>query len=262
MIHETAKIHPSAVIEGNVTIGANASVGPFTYISGNVTIGEDTEVMSHVVIKGDTTIGNDNRIFAFAIIGEESQDKKYSGEPTTVTIGDRNVIRESVQIHRGTIQDRGVTTVGSDNLLCVNVHIAHDCIVGDNIIMGNNATLAGHVTIEDYAIVSALSPVHQFCTVGAHSFIGGASVVVQDVPPFVMAQGNHCKPFGINIEGLKRRGFEKPEIHAIRRAYKALYRNGNTLDEAKAEINKEIEAFPVLQGFLDLFEKSTRGIIR
>ncbi|RBW64131.1 acyl-[acyl-carrier-protein]--UDP-N-acetylglucosamine O-acyltransferase [Vibrionales bacterium C3R12] len=262
MIHETAQIHPSAVVEEGAKIGANVTVGPFTYITGNVEIGDGTEVMSHVVIKGPTVIGKDNRIFPFAVVGEECQDKKYQGEDTRLVVGDRNIIRESVQMHRGTVQDKGVTTVGSDNLFCVNVHIAHDCVVGDNIIMGNNATLAGHVTVEDYAIVSALSPVHQFCTVGAHSFIGGASVVVQDVPPYVMAQGNHAKPFGINIEGLKRRGFEKKEIHAIRRAYKALYRNGNTLEEAKVEINSELAEFPVLQGFLDIFEKSTRGIIR
>ncbi|MCL4115835.1 UNVERIFIED_CONTAM: hypothetical protein GTU68_042734 [Idotea baltica] len=148
MIHETAKIHPSAVIEGNVTIGANVSVGPFTYITGNVSIGDGTEVMSHVVIKGDTTIGKDNRIFPFSIIGEENQDKKYGGEITTVVVGDRNVIRESVQIHRGTTQDKATTVIGDDNLLCVNAHIAHDVIVGNHTHIGNNAILGeGSVTV-------------------------------------------------------------------------------------------------------------------
>ncbi len=262
MIHETAQIHPSAVIEDGVKIGANVKVGPFTYIATDVEIGEGTEVMSHVVIKGPTVIGKDNRIFPFAVIGEECQDKKYQGEATRLVVGDRNVIRESVQMHRGTVQDKGVTIVGSDNLFCVNVHIAHDCVVGDNIIMGNNATLAGHVTVEDYAIISALSPVHQFCTVGAHSFIGGGSIVVQDVPPFVMAQGNHAKPFGINIEGLKRRGFEKPELHAIRRAYKEIYRSGKTVAEVKPVLEEMSKDYPSIGLFLKLFENSTRGIIR
>ncbi|MDP2574036.1 acyl-[acyl-carrier-protein]--UDP-N-acetylglucosamine O-acyltransferase [Vibrio sp. vnigr-6D03] len=262
MIHESASIHPSAVIEGNVRIGAGTTVGPFTYISGDIEIGENNEIMSHVVIKGPTIIGNENRIFPYAIVGEECQDKKYSGEDTRLIVGDRNVIRESVQMHRGTVQDKGETRVGSDNLFCVNAHIAHDCIVGDNVILGNNATLAGHVTVEDYVILTALSPVHQFCTLGAHCFVGGGSIVVQDVPPFVMAQGNHCKPFGINIEGLKRRGFEKKEIHAIRRAYKSLYRNGLTLEEAKTEIAKEANEFKAVQQFLDFLGNSQRGIIR
>ncbi|MCW8332883.1 acyl-ACP--UDP-N-acetylglucosamine O-acyltransferase [Vibrio paucivorans] len=262
MIHESAQIHPSAVVEEGAVIGADVTVGPFTYITSNVEIGRGTEVMSHVVIKGPTVIGEDNRIFPFAVIGEECQDKKYQGEDTRLVVGDRNVIRESVQMHRGTVQDKGVTTVGSDNLFCVNVHIAHDCVVGDNIIMGNNATLAGHVTIEDYAIVSALSPVHQFCTVGAHSFVGGASVVVQDVPPFVMAQGNHCKPFGINVEGLKRRGFEKPEIRAIRSAYKEIYRSGKTITEVMPVLEEMAKEYESIGQFTTLIENSTRGIIR
>lgn len=262
MIDASAKIHPTAVIEEGVTIGANVTVGPFTYIGKDVEIGEGTEIMSHVVIKGPTVIGKENRIFPFAILGEECQDMKYKGEPTRLVVGDRNVIRESVQMHRGTVQDKGVTTVGSDNLICVNVHIAHDCVVGNHIIMGNNATLAGHVTIEDHAILSALSPVHQFCTVGAHSFVGGGSIVVQDVPPYVMAQGNHCKPFGINVEGLKRRGFEKSEILAIRRAYKEIYRSGKTLAEVIPVLDDMAKEFPAVGLFTPFFAKSTRGIIR
>lgn len=262
MIHETAQIHPSAIIEGNVKIGANTTVGPFTYISGDVEIGENNEIMSHVVIKGPSKIGNENRIFSFAIIGEECQDKKFSGEDTSLIVGDRNIIRESVQMHRGTVQDKGTTIVGSDNLFCVNAHIAHDCVVGDNVILGNNATLAGHVTIEDFVILTALSPVHQFCTLGAHCFVGGGSIVVQDVPPFVMAQGNHCKPFGINIEGMKRRGFTKDEIKAVRRAYKKLYRESLTLEEAKIEIATESEEYAVVKQFLEFLGKTQRGIIR
>ncbi|KEY91515.1 acyl[acyl-carrier-protein]-UDP-N-acetylglucosamine O-acyltransferase [Candidatus Photodesmus blepharus] len=262
MIHKTAKIHPNAVVEEGAVIGANVLVGPFSYITFNAEIGSGTEVMSHVVIKGPTVIGKNNRIFPFAVIGEVCQDKKYQGEDTLLLIGNRNIIRESVQMHRGTVQGHGVTTIGNDNLFCVNVHIAHDCIIGNNIIMGNNATLAGHVTIEDYAILSALSPVHQFCTIGAHSFIGGASVVVQDVPPYIMAQGNHCKPFGINIEGLKRRGFKKEEIYAIRKAYKEIYRSGKRIAEVKPILEEMAKEYPSIALFTQLIENSTRGIIR
>ncbi|USD65917.1 acyl-ACP--UDP-N-acetylglucosamine O-acyltransferase [Vibrio sp. SCSIO 43136] len=262
MIHESAQIHPTAVIEGNVRIGAGTTVGPFTYISGDVEIGENNEIMSHVVIKGPSKFGNDNQVYSFAVLGEACQDKKYAGEDTSLVVGDRNVIRESVQMHRGTVQDKGTTIVGSDNLFCVNAHIAHDCVIGDNCILGNNATLAGHVKVEDFVILTALSPVHQFCTLGAHCFVGGGSIVVQDVPPFVMAQGNHCKPFGINIEGLKRRGFSKDDIRAIRRAYKTLYRSGLTFEEAKQEIAKEASEFAVVQQFLDFLGKTQRGVIR
>ena len=262
MIDSTAQIHPSAVIEEGVKIGANVKVGPFTYIATDVEIGDGTEIMSHVVIKGPTVIGKDNRIFPFAVIGEACQDMKYQGEPTRLEIGDRNTIRESVQMHRGTIQDKGITKVGSDNLFCANAHIAHDCIVGDHVIMGNNATLAGHVVVEDYAILSALSAIHQFCTQGAHSFVGGGSIVVQDVPPYVMAQGNHCKPFSINIEGLKRRGFDKAEIRAIRNAYKEIYRSGKTLAEVKPVLDEMAKEYPSIARFNVLLENSTRGIIR
>ncbi|GEM78661.1 MULTISPECIES: acyl-ACP--UDP-N-acetylglucosamine O-acyltransferase [Vibrio] len=263
MIDPTAKIHPTAVIEGNVKIGANTTVGPFTYISGDVEIGEDNEIMSHVVIKGLTKIGNGNRVFSFAILGEENQDKKYQGEATQLIVGDRNVIRESVQMHRGTIQDKGITQVGSDNLFCVNAHIAHDCVIGDNVILGNNATLAGHVKVQDYVILTALVPVHQFCTLGAHAFVGGGSTVAQDIPPFVMAQGNHCSPIGINSEGMKRRGFEKQDILAVRRAFKTLYRSGLTLDEAKEEIAKSAEEYPAVKQFMDYLNNDVnRGIIR
>lgn len=262
MIHETAQIHPLAVVEEGAVIGANVKIGPFCYVDSKVEIGEGTQLMSHVVVKGPTKIGKDNRIFQFASIGEECQDLKYKGEDTQLIIGDRNTIRESVTMHRGTIQDGGITKVGSDNLFMINAHVAHDCLVGDRCIFANNATLAGHVTIEDNAIVGGMSAIHQFCKVGAHAMLGGGSIVVQDVPPYVMAQGNHCAPFGINIEGLKRRGFEKAEIHAIRRAYKAIYRAGITLEEAKAEIAKEASEFPVVQRFLDFLEDSKRGIIR
>ncbi|MGF1696927.1 acyl-ACP--UDP-N-acetylglucosamine O-acyltransferase [Vibrio lamellibrachiae] len=262
MIHESAKIHPSAVIEGDVTIEANVTVGPFTYISGKVSIGENTEVMSHIVIKGNTTIGKDNRIFPYAIIGEENQDKKYGGEETTVVVGDRNVIRESVQIHRGTTQDKATTVIGDDNLLCVNAHIAHDVIVGNHTHIGNNAILGGHVTVGDYAGVMALSAIHPFCSIGAYAYIGGCSAVVQDVLPYVLAQGNHATPFGLNLVGLKRNGFERTEIRALQKAYKEIYRTGKTLEEAKPTLIEMADEFSSIKPMLDMLENSERGIIR
>ncbi|ENU5814533.1 acyl-ACP--UDP-N-acetylglucosamine O-acyltransferase [Vibrio fluvialis] len=262
MIHETAQIHPMAVVEEGAVIGANVTVGPFTYITSGVTIGEGTEVMSHVVIKGNTVIGKDNRIFPHAVIGEENQDKKYGGEDTRVIVGDRNVIREAVQIHRGTVQDKAQTVVGDDNLLCVNAHIAHDVIVGNNTHIGNNAILGGHVTVEDNAGVMALSAIHPFCTVGAFAYIGGCSAVVQDVPAYVLAQGNHATPFGLNLVGLKRNGFEKDEIRALQKAYKEIYRSGKTQVEALLVLKEMAEQWPSIQRFITMLETSERGIIR
>ncbi|MGL6258187.1 acyl-ACP--UDP-N-acetylglucosamine O-acyltransferase [Vibrio sp. WXL103] len=262
MIHESAQIHPAAVVEEGAKIGANTTVGPFTYITKDVVIGEGNEIMSHVVIKGHTTIGDDNRIFPQAVIGEENQDKKYGGEDTTVVVGSRNVIRESVQIHRGTVQDKSTTVIGDDNLLCVNAHIAHDVIVGNHTHIGNNSILGGHVTVGDYAGVMALSAIHPFCSVGAYAYIGGCSAVVQDVLPYVLAQGNHATPFGLNLVGLKRNGFERAELRALQNAYKEIYRSGKSLDEAKAALAEMAQEWPAVQPMCDMLEQSERGIIR
>ncbi|MEG3134909.1 acyl-ACP--UDP-N-acetylglucosamine O-acyltransferase [Rouxiella sp. T17] len=262
MIDKTAFIHPSAVVEEGAVIGAGVHIGPFCYIGSQVEIGEGTELKSHVVVNGVTKIGRDNRIFQFVSIGEINQDLKYAGEPTRVEVGDRNNIRESVTIHRGTVQGGGLTKVGSDNLLMVNAHIAHDCIVGNRCILANNATLGGHVQVDDFAIIGGMTAVHQWCIIGAHVMVGGCSGVAQDVPPFVIAQGNHATPFGINIEGLKRRGFDKPSLHAIRNAYKILYRSGKTLEESQPEIAAIAAEFPAVKPFSDFFARSTRGIIR
>ncbi|ANI29876.1 UDP-N-acetylglucosamine acyltransferase [Yersinia entomophaga] len=262
MIDKTAFIHPSAIVEEGAVIGANVHIGPFCYIGSQVEIGEGTVLKSHIVVNGVTKIGRDNEIYQFASIGEANQDLKYAGEPTRVEIGDRNRIRESVTIHRGTVQGTGVTKVGSDNLLMINAHIAHDCIIGNRCIFANNATLGGHVEVDDYAIIGGMTAVHQFCVIGAHVMVGGCSGVAQDVPPFVIAQGNHATPFGINIEGLKRRGFDKESLHAIRNAYKLVYRSGRTLDEVKPEIAELAEQHPAVKPFSDFFARSTRGIIR
>ncbi|GAA3896013.1 MULTISPECIES: acyl-ACP--UDP-N-acetylglucosamine O-acyltransferase [Gibbsiella] len=262
MTDKTAFIHPSAIVEEGAVIGAGAHIGPFCYVGSQVEIGEGTVLKSHVVVNGITRIGRENQIYQFASIGEVNQDLKYAGEPTRVEIGDRNSIRESVTIHRGTVQGHGVTKVGSGNLLMVNVHVAHDCVVGDSCILANNATLAGHVEIDDHAIIGGMTAIHQFCIIGAHVMVGGCSGVAQDVPPFVIAQGNHATPFGINAVGLKRRGFDKDEMQAIRNAYKIIYRSEKTLDEAKAELAELAKQQPVVQQYLDFFSRSTRGIIR
>ncbi|KKI45807.1 UDP-N-acetylglucosamine acyltransferase [Obesumbacterium proteus] len=262
MIDPTAFIHPSAIVEDGAVVGAGVHIGPFCYVGSQVEIGEGTVLKSHVVVNGITKIGRDNEIYQFSSIGEVNQDLKYAGEPTRVEIGDRNRIRESVTIHRGTAQGGNLTKVGSDNLLMINAHIAHDCVIGNRCIFANNATLGGHVTVDDFAIIGGMTAVHQFCVIGAHVMVGGCSGVAQDVPPYVIAQGNHATPFGLNIEGLKRRGFEKESLHAIRNAYKILYRSGKTLEEAKPEIAELAKQQPAVQLFVDFFERSTRGIIR
>ncbi|WP_321901100.1 acyl-ACP--UDP-N-acetylglucosamine O-acyltransferase [Paraburkholderia tropica] len=262
MIHETAIIHPGAVIEEGAKIGARVRIGPFCHVEGNVEIGEGTVLKSHVVVSGHTRIGRDNKIFPFATIGEENQDLKYAGETTFVEIGDRNKIHESVTIHRGTVQGGGTTKVGSDNMLMVNAHIAHDCVVADRCVLANNATLAGHVTLDEYVIVGGLCAIHQFCSVGAHVMVGGCSGIAQDVPPYVIAQGNHASPKGVNTIGLERRGFSKDAIQAIREAYRVLYRSGKTLEEAKPEIARIAASHREVQPFYDFLARSTRGLIR
>ena len=262
MINPTAKIHPQAIVEEGAKIGAEVVIGPFCIIGSDVEIGDRTVLHSHIVVKGHTKIGCDNQIFQFASIGEANQDLKYNGEPTKTIIGDRNRIRESVTIHRGTVQGGGVTRIGDDNLLMINAHIAHDCQIKNRCILANNATLAGHVELDDFVIVGGMSAIHQFVVVGAHVMLGGGSMVSQDVPPYVMAQGNHAQPFGVNLEGLKRRGFDKPALHAIRIVYKLIYRSGKTLDEVIPEIERIAETEASVSFFLSFFKRSTRGIIR
>lgn len=261
-IDQSAVIHPSSIIEEGAVIGANVKIGPFCVIGGQVEIGAGTVLNSHVVVNGITKIGSDNQIYQFASIGEVNQDLKYAGEPTRVEIGDRNRIRESVTIHRGTVQGGEVTKIGNDNLLMINTHVAHDCTIGNRCILANNATLAGHVEIDDFAIIGGMTAIHQFCIIGTHVMVGGCSGVAQDVPPFIIAQGNHATPFGVNIEGLKRRGFSKETLVAIRNAYKLIYRSGKTLDEVKPEIEALAAKVPEVQQFVDFFVRSTRGIIR
>jgi UDP-N-acetylglucosamine acyltransferase len=257
-----SRIHQTAIVDKGAKLHESVSVGPYTVIDGDVEVGEGTTIGAHNVITGHTKIGRDNRIFHFCSIGEANQDKKYKGEPTRLAIGDRNTIREYTSINRGTAQDAGVTRVGDDNWIMAYVHIAHDCQVGDNTVFANNATLAGHVSIGDYATLGGFVGVHQFVKVGAHVMAGISSVVTQDVPPFLTIAGNPTAPYGINAEGLKRRGFTPEAIAALKRAYKTLYKSGLTLADARAELEREAALVPEVRAFADFLATSTRGILR
>ena len=261
-IDPSAKIHPLAIIEENVVIAAGVEIGPWTLIGKNVEIGEGTQVLSHVLIKGPTRIGKDNKIFQFSSIGEDCQDKKYAGEPTRLEIGDRNIIRESCTLHRGTVQDNSLTSIGSDNLLMAYVHVAHDCLVGNHCILANNTTLAGHVHVGDHVILGGGTMVHQFCKIGDHSMSAGGSIVLRDIPAFVMASGQSASAHGLNTEGLKRRGFSADDILALKRAYKVVYRQGLNLKDALAELLEIAEQVPVVKAFVTSIQQSNRGIIR
>lgn len=257
-----AGVHPQAIVDPSAKLAEGVTVGPWSYIGPDVEIGEGTEIMSHVVVKGPTVIGRHNRIFQFCSIGEECQDKKYAGEPTTLVIGDHNVIRENCTVHRGTAQDRGETRIGSHNLLMAYVHVAHDCIVGDHTILANCATLAGHVTIGDWAILGGGTMVHQFCHIGPHSMAAGGSIVLKDIPAYVMASGQSASPFGMNVEGLKRRGFEKATLMALRRAYKVIYRQNLTTEQAIEELEVSFADVPEVRPLIESLRGADRGIIR
>jgi UDP-N-acetylglucosamine acyltransferase len=256
VIHQTAIIDPSAVIADNVKIG------PFSVIGPKVEIGEGTEIASHVVINGPTKIGKNNRIFQFASIGEEPQDKKFHGEDTTLEIGDNNLIRESVTINRGTVQGGGVTRLGSNNWIMAYVHIAHDCIIGNDNIFANNASLAGHVIIDDFVILGGFTLISQFNYMGSHSFSAMGSVISRNVPPYVLVSGHMAKPFGINVEVLRRRNFTDLQIKNIRQAYKFLYRSGLKLEEAEIRIENIKQESDEISLLSDFLKNQEGGIIR
>ena len=256
MIHSSAIIHPGA------KLGSGVIVGPYSIIGEHVEIGDNTSIGAHVVISGHTRIGRDNRIFQFNSIGEVPQDKKYAGEPTRLEIGDRNTIREFCTFNLGTAQDVGVTRIGDDNWIMAYVHIAHDCQVGNRTIFANNTQLAGHVHVDDWAIFGGCTGVHQFCRIGAHTMTAISTVVVQDVPPYVMAAGNSASPYGINVEGLKRRGFSPEALMTLKRAYRTLYKSGLMLEEARTKLEGEVAEHPEIKPILDFLAVSKRGIIR
>jgi len=256
------RIHPTALIEAGAELDEDVDIGAYSTVGAHVRIGAGTHVASHAVIRGRTTIGKRNRIFQFTSIGEIPQDRKYTGEPTALAIGDDNVVREYVSIHAGTAQDRGITTIGNGNWLLAYVHIAHDCVVGNNTTFSNNAQLAGHVTIEDWVTMGGFTGVHQFCRVGTHAMVAAGAIVLQDVPPFVTAAGYPAKPHGTNNEGLRRRGFSAADIAAVRRAYKTLYREGRTLDDAKTELRLAAAEHAVIAPLSAFLDREGRGIIR
>ena len=261
-----AIIHPSAIVDPRAELDDSVEIGAYSIVGPHVTIAAGTVVGPHVVIEGHTSIGRDNKFFQFSSIGAAPQDKKWAGEPTRLEVGDRNTIREFCTFNTGTVQDQGVTRLGNDNWISAYVHLAHDCQVGNNTIFSNNAQLAGHVQIGDWVILSGYANVHQFCQIGAHAFVGMTTSLTQDVPPFVLVSGNPASPHGVNIEGLKRRGFSRTQIDAVRSAYKTIYRSGLTLEEAKAALAEEEaaaqEAAPQIRALREFLAGATRGIVR
>jgi UDP-N-acetylglucosamine acyltransferase len=259
---QAAKIHATAIIDATAELDSSVEVGPYSIIGANVKIDAGTRIAGHVIINGPTIIGKNNHIFQYSSLGEAPQDKKYKGEPTLLEIGDNNTIREFCTFNRGTVQDKNTTKIGSDNWIMAYVHIAHDCEIGSHTILANNTSLAGHVDIDDYAILGGFTLVHQFCKIGSHVITAVGSVVFKDIPPYVTAAGYDAKPHGINAEGLKRRGFSAESILQIKRAYKALYRKGLSLEESKAELIAMQKITPEIGLLTEFLNKSTRGIVR
>ena len=258
----TGSIHPTALVAPDATIESGVQVGPYAVIGPGVRIGRGTVVGPHAVIEGPTRIGEDNRIFQFASVGADPQDKKYGGEVTRLEIGDRNVIRECATIHRGTVQDRGITRVGNDNLFMAYSHVAHDCVVGSHCVLANQGTLAGHVQLGDWAILGGLAAVHQFCKIGEHAFVANNAAVTLDVPPFVMAVGQPAGAHSVNTEGLRRRGYTSEQIGNIRAAFKLLYRSGLRFAEAQARLAELAAGQPELRPLVEFLPLATRGIVR
>jgi UDP-N-acetylglucosamine acyltransferase len=260
------RIHSTAIVDPGAELDSSVEVGAYSIIGANVKIGARTKIGPHVVIDGHTTIGCDNTFFQFSSIGGAPQDKKYAGEQTRLEIGDRNLIREFCTFNLGTVQDQGLTRIGNDNWLLAYVHVAHDCVIGNNTIFSNNASLAGHVHVGDWVIMSGFAAVHQFCKIGDHAFVGMNTSLTQDVPPFVLVSGNPASAHGVNIEGLKRRGFSREQIGEIRNAYKLIYKSGLTLEEAKAALTTSENDCPASASHLrmmrEFLDNSTRGIVR
>ena len=256
------EIHPSALVDPSAKLARGVRVGPGCVIGPKAEIGEGTWLGAHVVIDGRIRIGRDNRIFHFASLGAPPQDKKYADEDTAVEIGDGNTIREYVTINRGTALDAGVTRVGSDNWIMAYVHFAHDCQIGSHAIFANACQLAGHVSVGDWAIFGATTLVHQFVHVGAHAFTGMGTYLAQDLPPYVKAAGNMARPYGINSEGLRRRGFSAEAIAGLKRAYKTLYRSGLSLEDAKRELEAQAARCEPVRLFVEFLKNSKRGFIR
>ena len=256
------KAHATAIVDARARIASDVEIGPYAVIGPDVEIGAGCTIGSHTVVTGHTRLGARNRIFPFAAIGGPPQDKKYQGEPTRLEIGDGNTIREYCTLNCGTVQDAGVTRVGDDNWIMAYVHVAHDCQIGSHTVFANAASLAGHVHVGDYVILGGFTGVHQFCRIGAHSITGGSTAVRQDVLPYVTVSGNPAKAYGLNAEGLKRRGFSAETIGRLNQAYRTIYRAGMTLEQAKEALAPEAAACPEVRIMLDFLSGATRGIVR
>jgi UDP-N-acetylglucosamine acyltransferase len=260
------RVHPTALIEQGAELADDVEIGPYAIVGARVRIGAGCKIAAHAVISGRTTLGRGNRVFSHAVLGGEPQDKKYAGEDTELVIGDNNTIREFCTFNTGTVQDGGVTRVGSNNWVMAYVHVAHDVLVGDNCILANNATLAGHVKLGDWVILGGMTGVHQFVRVGSHAMTGGGSILLQDLPPFVICQGNPAAPHGLNSEGLKRRGFAPEAVSLLRKAYKTIYREGLTVAEAGAALDRLAAGEPAHAGHVEQLRTfvldSQRGIVR
>jgi UDP-N-acetylglucosamine acyltransferase len=255
-------IHPTAIIHPGARLAADVAIGPYSIIGEHVTLGEGCWVGPHAVVEGRTTLGRNNRIFQFSSIGAIPQDLKFRGEETTLSIGDGNTFREFVTVHLGTADGGGITTIGNKNLLMAYVHVAHDCIVGNEIVLANAATLAGHVEIGDHAILGGLSAIHQFTRIGIHAMISGGSMVNQDITPYTIAQGDRAQPVGINLIGLKRRGFSDEALRALKNAYKTIFRAGLKQEEALEKLTEDAAAYPEVKVFVDFIRGTQRGIAR
>jgi len=255
-------IHSTAIIDPKANIAADVKIGPYCVIEGEVTLSSGCVLEPHVVIQGPSTIGEDNHFFQFCSIGAAPQDKKYDNEPTPLIIGRGNTFRENVTVNRGTIQDLGKTVIGDENWIMAGVHIAHDCVIGNHCILANATALAGHVTVHDWAILGGYTLVHQFCHIGEHSFCGMGSVINQDVPNFVVVSGNLAIPRGVNLEGLKRRGYSKEQLSLVKKSYRALYRSGKRLDDAIQSLEHLNDDKATLTSLIQFLKKTERGIVR
>lgn len=258
----SVNIHPTAVIEVGAELGTDVSIGAYSVIGSNVKIGDGSKIASQVVIDGHTTLGANNQVFSFTAIGSEPQSISYKGEPTEVQIGDNNVFRENITVNRGTIDDEGITSIGSDNLFMAYVHIAHDCRLGSDLLFSNNASLAGHVKVGDYVVLAGYTLVHQFVRIGEHSFCGVSTYCTLDVPPYMLVAGNKAITHGINIRGLRRRGLDKDTILELKRAYKTVYRSGHTMAHALDELAKHDWQSTQVKDLIAFIKESKRGVIR
>ena len=258
----TGSIHATAIVAPDAILGEGAEIGAYCVIGPGVEIGPRTRVGAHAMIHCHTRLGADNIVHPFASVGDAPQDKKYKGEPTRLEVGDRNVIREFVTLNRGTTKDRGVTTIGNDNLFMSYSHVAHDCVVGNQCVLANSSTLGGHVVLGDWVIMGGFAAIHQFCKVGAHAFLANNAAVTRDVPPYIMAVGGPAKPHSINAEGLKRRGFTPEQIRNLRNAYRVLYRSGLRLEDATKQLQEAARTQPEVQALVDFIPQSTRSLVR